>query len=411
MKRSLLASAARWVAVLCAVAASAGAHAAAACQQTVGCTEVRSFTATVTNFRTTAQGANRLVTLSIRFQNRTDKPLTLGYVADSGLIIDDLGNRYGVWGPGAIRGIGEIRNNIFDPKFTLQPHEASDARFELLWKHAGNTIAGTTFELDLAVREIVPVTGDVFKLGQEYALHYAAIDEATLAAAKSAAPPALATATAPAMAAATARPVPAADPCAGLRTCFNAGPFVAEVQQVTPTNATGARHHALKLVIRFRNVSNAPVVLAYKGNTSQALDNYGNAYYWGRSGTHDTSVQGIGFITGRGADPQFVLNPGQARTATFGVVRYNAHAPIGTSFQYDVVINELEVLPSQQVRSLRENSLSFAHLTAGTFNMAQLPGVAQLPGMPAATGVPANGADDVAAKMIDLINTVTKKKK
>ena len=97
--------------------------------------------------------------------------------------------------------------------------------------------------------------------------------------------------------------------------------------------------------------------------------------------------------------------------ATFGVVRYNVNSPIGAGFQYDVVINELEVLGAQQqVRSLRDNSLTFANLAAGTFNVAQVPGAAAVPGQVAGAGqVPAEEAD-VANKVIDLFNSISKKK-
>jgi hypothetical protein len=70
-----------------------------------------------------------------------------------------------------------------------------------------------------------------------------------------------------------------------------------------------------------------------------------------------------------------------------------------------VVIDEVEVLPGQVVRSARQNSLSFANLTAGTFNSS------------AAIGAAANGpqpseaaeATDVANKVIDLFNRARKK--
>jgi hypothetical protein len=140
------------------------------------------------------------------------------------------------------------------------------------------------------------------------------------------------------------------------------------------------------------------------------VDNYGNRYFWGRSGTHDTSVQGIGYVTGRSADPQFTLNPAQSRMASFGVTRYNVNSPIGATFKYDLVINELEVLGAQQqVRSLRDNAMSFANLVAGTLSAAAVvPGAAQLPGQLAGE-VPASETD-VANKMIDLFKSVTKKK-
>ncbi|HSD73559.1 MAG TPA: hypothetical protein VLB75_02250, partial [Steroidobacteraceae bacterium] len=166
MNAACLARAALRIALVCAAVIGADtAQAANACQQAVGCSEVRTFTATVTNLRATKQGTNRLVSLTVRFQNKTDKPLTLGYVSDSGLITDDVGNRYVVSGPGAVRGIGAVTGNTFDAKFTLEPKDSSDARFELLWKDAGNSAAGTKFDLDLAVREIVAGSGDQLKLG------------------------------------------------------------------------------------------------------------------------------------------------------------------------------------------------------------------------------------------------------
>ena len=81
-----------------------------------------------------------------------------------------------------------------------------------------------------------------------------------------------------------------------------------------------------------------------------ASDNFGNGFTWGRPGTHDTSVKGIGILTGRSVDTQFALAPGQSRSATFNIVRFNAKPPIGNAWSYDVVIDEVEVLPGQVVR-------------------------------------------------------------
>jgi hypothetical protein len=183
-----------------------------------------------------------------------------------------------------------------------------------------------------------------------------------------------------------AAPAPAKDPCEGVPRCYNAGTFIAEVMQVSATAMTGgARHQGVALNIRFRNVSDKPIILAYRAGSSAGLDNFGNGFTWGRPGTHDTSVKGIGMLEGRSVDTQFALAPGQSRGATFNIIRFNARPPIGNAWNYDVVIDEVEVLPGQVVRSVRQNSLSFASLTAGTF-----------PGGGAASSA------DVAAKVIDL---------
>jgi hypothetical protein len=174
---------------------------------------------------------------------------------------------------------------------------------------------------------------------------------------------------------AAAAPPVGADHCAGSARCYDAGAFTAEVTQISATAmGNGARHHSIAIHVRFRNVGDRPIILGYKSASSSGIDNFGNAYYWGRAGTHDTSVKGIGIVGGRSADTQFQLQPGQSRSATFNLTRYNARPPIGNAWGYDVVIDELEILPGQQVRTIRENSLNFQNLTTGSLIGAIGPG-------------------------------------
>jgi len=386
--------------VALAALATAPVFAADDCKGQAGCADVKTFTATVTNLRTSKQGSNRLVSLTVHFQNKTDKPLTLGYVTDTGTLIDDKGNRYDIAGSAGVRAIGVINGTAFDPKFTLAPKEASDARFELVWKDAGKATAGATYDLDLAIREITATGADQFKLGQEHALHYSAINDAVLTAGSKpdGAASGASASTGAAATAAPATPAVPEDPCKGAGNCFNAGSFIAQVQQVTPTQYTPAgRHHWVKLNVRFTNISANPVYLGYKNASNAIIDNLGNGYVYGRPGTHDTSMQGIGLVTGRSADAQFSLTPGQSRSATFTVVRINAREPIGNQFQYDVVISELEPLGQTQVRTVRDNSLTFTGLRAGNLSMAQIPGAAAVAG------------DSVAQKALDLFNSIKKK--
>src|SRR5262245_43959345 len=64
----------------------------------------------------------------------------------------------------------------------------------------------------------------------------------------------------------------ATDPCNGAPRCFSAGTFVAEVMQVSVSAMTpGARNQTVSLNIRFRNVSDKPVILAYRAGSSSAL--------------------------------------------------------------------------------------------------------------------------------------------
>ncbi len=335
------------------------------------CTAVTNFTAKVADFRNSTQGRTRIVTTTVRFENRTTRPLTLAYVQNSGIVTDDQGNRYVVYGNNSVRGIGLVRNNTFDPKFTLRPGESGDARFEFVWSPGRNDIFGTKFEVELSVREIEPLAGNQFRLGREHALHFRGFGDATIAAAagetSSAAvqQPGGAMAAAPAAAAAT---MPAADPCGATPHCYGAGAFTAEVARVSGSRgANNTGDHMLRIVLRIRNVSDGPIVLGYQSNSGLAIDNYGNRYNWGRAGTHDQSASGIGTVTSRAADPQFALSPGESRDATFELRRYGTgRNAIGSAFNYSLALVQLEVLPGSQVRSVREYSLTFDDLTVGT---------------------------------------------
>jgi hypothetical protein len=309
------------------------------CAAAKACTEVREFAATVTSFRSSSvDQATKAIAVTVRFQNKGAQPVVLGYVAESGVITDDKGNRYLVSGPNGVRGIGTIAGTEIDPKFTVEPGEASDARFEFVLKLGSPDQAlGSVYEMDLAVRQIERAEGDRWRLGKEHALHLAGLGPSAVAAEPE-------------------------DPCGGKPRCFAAGPFTAEVTRVTPTQ--GGRHHLVTFNIRIRNVSPEPIILGYRDGSSSTTDNYGNPYYWGRAGTYDGSAKGIGHVNGRQADPQFVLKPGQSREAQFTVIRFQARAPLGTVFTYSLALETLEILPPNGVRTLEQYAVSFSDLSA-----------------------------------------------
>jgi hypothetical protein len=342
------------------------AQVADACQRRTDCVDVPRFTANVTDFRTsqTDRGVH-IITTTVRFQNKTTRPLALGYVRGSGLVTDDQGNRYEVPSSASVRGIGEIAST-FDPKFVLQPGEASDARFELVFQAAASKILGTKYEIDLAVREIDPVAGNQLRLGKEHALHFRGFGANGVVASASASPPPSAAAPAASASDVAATPPAAApmpDPCLGKTRCYGAGPFVAEVDQFAASTEGNRRYHVLHINVKVRNVSTQPLILAYKAKSGAAIDNLGNRYYWGHAGSYDNSASGIGKVEGQNADPQFQLAPGEARTATFALVRYDANGhEIGTSFTHDLTLTQLEVLPSRQIRVARDYAVSFKEL-------------------------------------------------
>ena len=63
-----------------------------ACAGIPNCAEVPSFVAVVTDFRVSKGGAylrDRILTATVRFTNKTDRTLVLGYVQNSGVVLDD----------------------------------------------------------------------------------------------------------------------------------------------------------------------------------------------------------------------------------------------------------------------------------------------------------------------------------
>ncbi len=169
------------------------------------CTEVNAFAMTVVEFRASLQGYWKVLTVTLRFRNKLDRPVVLGYVQASGGATDDKGNRYLVK-DSDVRGIGFIAARP-DDKFQLAPGQTGDARFTLVWN--GQQLFGNTFDLDLTVREIIPAGNGQSTLGPEYPLQISGLVDGARAAAP-------AVATAPGTAASGPAPqMPADSPSAG----------------------------------------------------------------------------------------------------------------------------------------------------------------------------------------------------
>ncbi len=331
--------------------APSGRAQAAACVAVPNCQDAGAFTAQLSDVRTSTAGRFKVVSVTLRFTNRRPAPLVLGFVAGSGLVTDDQGNRYEIAAGTAtgVRGIGLIQATIVDPQFVLRPSEGSDARFEFLFA-AGNRIVGTVFNLNLAVREIEALPGNQFRLGREHLLQYGGLANGLMAAA------APAPATSP-----TNAPLAGPDGCAGVAQCTDAGPFTATIQQVSPS--TVSTWHLVRFTLRLRNVAAEPLVLAYVESSGSMTDNLGNRYVLDHR--VQGRVMGIGLTNRLQADPQFVLRPGESRTVSVEYGRRVGRTQIGTSYSPDLVLQQLEILPSRQIRPARDFSLNFRDLAAG----------------------------------------------
>lgn len=145
---------------------------AGACGSQPYCAETNDFVAIVTSFRTSTTTSNvKIIDTTIRFQNKTNQQLILGYAISSGMATDDQGNRLVVAGANGYRGIGYVNGSNFDPRFVVRPGGYADAQFELL-AQGWPKIVGFTHQLDLTVNEINSYEGNQHALGGEFPLHF-----------------------------------------------------------------------------------------------------------------------------------------------------------------------------------------------------------------------------------------------
>jgi hypothetical protein len=142
-----------------------------ACGNQPLCYDTQDFTATITSFLTSNRSNYKIIDVAIRFQNKTNQSMVLGYRSESGVATDDRGNRSVVWGSNGYRGIGLVAGSNFDPKFVLRPGGYGDAQFELLLQGWPQLI-GFNYVLDLTIAEINTFEGNQHTLGGEFPLHF-----------------------------------------------------------------------------------------------------------------------------------------------------------------------------------------------------------------------------------------------
>jgi hypothetical protein len=350
-------------------AASAPVATASVCGGDASCTEVNAFAMSVVEFRASLQGGWKVLTTTLRFRNKLNRPLVLGYVVGSGGATDDRGNRYVVKDV-ETRGIGLISGRA-DDKFVIAAGQTGDARFTLFW--GGQGLFGSTFDLDLTVREITQMGQGQTTLGPEYPLQIVGLVDGArsagpgVAQAGGAAP---ATSAGPATSdtqpdpgtpaqptASTPLGIPASTTpgarCAPGTSCQDAGSFTVTMTQSAA--AASGKTQAVRIGLRVKNQTAQPVVLAYKSGTNNAVDEQGNRYSWGRAGTPDGSGQGIGMLDGTRIDPRFQVGAGGTRDLQMVLTRSDTSTrPAGRSFTLDTVLVELKAAPGGQWQKVRE---------------------------------------------------------
>lgn len=145
--------------------------------------------------------------------------------------------------------------------------------------------------------------------------------------------------------------------------CFDAGPFQANVSQMTMSQEGG--WHVIRMNIQFRNATNQPLIIAYHDGSMVMVDNNGNTYI--PAGGNPGELQGMGIDRGAQTDSQFVLAPGQTGSALFSVARGRGPtSPIGTGYAYNFTIDELQPQNGAMAIAVRTYNLNFPNLAPGT---------------------------------------------
>ena len=143
-----------------------------ACGNQPMCYDAPNFAVAVVDFRMSTASGYKLMDATLRFVNKTNQPLILGYLDGSAVALDDQGNRYVPYGNRGLAGIGVVNGATADPKFVLQPGGAGDARWEMLWRPGPQDPIGSAFDLSLTIREVTTLVGGQHALGGEIPLRF-----------------------------------------------------------------------------------------------------------------------------------------------------------------------------------------------------------------------------------------------
>ena len=145
--------------------------------------------------------------------------------------------------------------------------------------------------------------------------------------------------------------------------CFNAGPFVARLIQVT--DGAQGNYSVVRLNVQFESVTKETLALAYRAHTSILVDEFQNTYFCcAAKGALDTSATGIGINQddAKETDSHFRLEAGQTGSVTFQVWGHRARSQDSPYFHYDVTIDEMD--PNNPRRVQKQHAIYFGDFAA-----------------------------------------------
>jgi hypothetical protein len=125
-------------------------------------------------------------------------------------------------------------------------------------------------------------------------------------------------------------------------TCFDAGAYIVTVFDIIEADIP--RYRKARLALRFENLTDETLVLAYRSGSSLMVDNFKSLYSCceTKSSKEDTSAIGIGVDREDKVNAQFRLKPRASDTVSFDLWRHRPPDDAASYYHFDVMIDEID---------------------------------------------------------------------
>ena len=148
--------------------------------------------------------------------------------------------------------------------------------------------------------------------------------------------------------------------CPGEPLCRQTPRFTATLTDFRVSPRT-VGNRPVNVTLRFTNRSDQPLTLGHVSGTAAAFDDRGHKYVL----QNPRRLTGIGLIERQRFDPRLTLAPGDSADAKLELNFFANHVVVGTRFDFELAVREIEALPGGQHRLGREHVLSWQSLGSG----------------------------------------------
>lgn len=144
------------------------------CEGKALCENPGPFVAEIVQASPAVHGNNHHIRVIVRVRNTGDQPLVLGYVQNSGVMEDELGNRYIVDSRyrDHVSGIGQVTRNQADAQFVLAPGAARN--FTLVYQRftGRSPQIARSYSPALSIAQLQSLSPTQVRTVSEYSLNY-----------------------------------------------------------------------------------------------------------------------------------------------------------------------------------------------------------------------------------------------